>query len=127
MATPKGIYPFATQDGQAIPLDIISPAGLIRKSFISAASSVVVLPEGYSVGVFYSSTDVLVSFGADHVTLADGAVSTDTMLVPAGTLVTAAFNSGNAYVKGLASSGDLYIQLIEKWAGLALNTQYVRK
>lgn len=123
----KDLYPFATQDGQAIPLDIINPAGLVFQDFILGASTEFTIPAGYEVGTFFATKDCIVSFGADLVSFDANTMHTNTLLLPAGVVVTAAFIAGPAYVRGIAEVGTVYMQLIEKWAGLGLPQQFVRK
>jgi len=128
MAAPAGVYPFATQDGKAIPLDIINPSALLKRLYTANASSAFTIPAGYSVGVFYSSQGAVVSFGVDKTNLADNVLADSTLFIPSDVLVTAAFNPGAAYVASASGiAGVLYIQFIQKWSGLALNTQYQRK
>jgi hypothetical protein len=124
MTAPIELYPFATRDGKAIPLDIIRPRGFIKKNFTTVSASLS-LPRDSYVATFTSDVDCLISFGADLPTnLVDGVDYVDTLCVPAGVTVTAAVVTSDAHVKGLTSSGSLLIQLIEKWAGLALDSQF---
>lgn len=126
MSTPVGVYPFSTQDGKAIPLDIVNPAGLIFKSFVAGSGASFTIPAGKTVGVFFCNADAIISFGADMVSMAENTVHSKALLVPANTTLTTAFEAGTAYVRGISGSGIMYLQLIEKWAGLGLPTQYVR-
>jgi len=124
---PSEVYPFATQDGKAIPLDIIKPSGIITKTFTLAAASFTI-PAGYKVGTFLATVGCLVRFGATLPNpLVDATLYEDTLLVPNDTIVTSSILSTTVYVKGLAESGTLYVQLIEKWIGLALDKQFTRK
>lgn len=126
MTTPAGVYPFATQGGDSIPLDIIKPSGLLKKTSLASGSSSFVIPAGYSVGIFYCTEDAVVSFGADNTTLVEGTVSDETLFLPADAFVTSAFDAGTAYVRSISVNGILYLQLIEKWAGLGYNNQFTR-
>lgn len=129
MATtpPVGIYPFATQDGKAIPLDIIKPKGIIFQSFTAGASAQITIPADATVGVIFSDKACAIGFGVDVPALVANTYYPTTALIPVGSIVTLALTPGTAYVRGLTDSGNIWIQLIEKWAGLALNTQYGRK
>lgn len=127
MTTPAGVYPFATQDGKAIPLDVIKPTGVIPKSFTSSADSLLTIPADAVVGTFTTTKACIVKFGSVISSLADGVEILNAILVPADSTVTVALTPGPAYIRGLSESGTVYLQLIEKWVGLALNTQYSRK
>jgi hypothetical protein len=127
MGIPSEIYPFSTQDGKAIPLDIIKPAFLIKKSF-STTSSSFTIAEGMRVATVMATAGCLLRFEEDIPVLVDGIAYASTALIPPNTIVTIALKSGLAYVQSLTSeAGTLYIQVIEKWAGLALDNQYIRK
>jgi hypothetical protein len=127
MATPNTLYPFATQDGKAIPLDIIKSSGLMLRTFgVSAASFTI--PAGVAVAALIASNPCVLRFGT---TLPDNLVEdelySDTILIPKDMVVTASVVPGTAYVKGLTSTGKLYLQFFEKWAGLALDRQFSTK
>lgn len=127
MTTPAGVYPFATQDGKAIPLDIIKPISIITKTFVSGSDSSLVIPSGAVVGTITATKDCILRFGFAVGSLVDGAELSDSVFLPENATITLALTVGTAYVRGIANSGSIYIQLIEKWAGLALNAQYQRK
>lgn len=128
MSTPIGVYPFATQDGKAIPLDIIKAKSVIMQSFIAGAGTAITIPATATVGVLISDKACLLRFGTTlPASLIANTEYADTVLVPSGSIVVVAMTPGTAYVRGLSEAGTIYIQLIEKWAGLALNTQYQRK
>lgn len=124
---PSGVYPFATQDGKPIPLDIIKSAGFLWQSFIAGVGSRFDIPPDKTVGVLIATTACLVTFGTDLSDFMSNKVYNDTILIPADSPVTVSLIPGKAYVRSLTSPGTLYIQLIEKWAGLALDKQFTRK
>ena len=122
------IYPFATQDGKAIPLDILKPSYLLLCAYTESAVATYTLPEDAQVAMFISAKDCLVSFENDLTSIAtDGTAYAKTLVIPGNTIVSSACSSLTMKVKGIAESGTLYVQLIEKWAGLALDRQYSRK
>jgi hypothetical protein len=121
------VYPFSTQDGKAIPLDIINPAGVIYQVFTNTASSLITIPGNYTVGTFKADADSIISFGADLGALVANTLHANTIFLPANVIVTSVIVPGSAYVRGLTASGTVYLQLIQKWAGLSLTTQLVRK
>lgn len=130
MNMPAGIYPFSTQDGKAIPLDIIKPKGLISCAYTNGVVAHCVIPPDGSVGVLTSSFPCILRFGAVDMPVppVDGVYYPDAVYIPAGGIITVALTPGPVSVVGAATkSGVLYIQLIEQWAGLGLPTQYGRK
>lgn len=127
MSTPSEVYPFATQDGKAIPLDILKPSSFVYFSFVSAAKTDIVIPQTSSVAIFLASETCLVSFEASLVGITAGVEYTKTLLVPKDVIVASVIQGLTAQVRGLTASGSLYVQLIEKWAGLSLEKQYGRK
>lgn len=128
MTTPANVYPFATQDGKAIPLDILRPSGIMILTFQVATESFFIIPNGYEVGIFFSPTWVLARFGQPFtVPVLNNTLYTDALIIPSGTMTVASLTQGPCYIKGLTENGTLYLQLIEKWAGLALDKQYIRK
>lgn len=121
------IYPFATQDGKAIPLDIIKSAGLLTKAYTTSVSTFTV-PEGKQVGVFLASSACLVRPTTELPgALLDGTTYEDALLIPSDVAVASVVMPGTYYIKGLSVAGTLYLQFIEKWAGLALDKQFQRK
>lgn len=127
MTTPAGVYPFSTMDGKPIPLDIIKPTGLIPKSFTAVGDSSFVVPSDAVVGVFISNQACLIRFGATVGAPVDATEIPNTILIPADMAVTVALTAGTCYVRGLTASGTVYLQLMEKWAALALPTQFTKK
>jgi hypothetical protein len=121
------VYPFSTADGQAIPLDIIKSSGLVKKDFTALSTGSFTLVAG-EVGVLLASAPCLVRFGTTiPEVLLDGTLYSDMYLVPRDTVITVSLTAGIIYVRGIEEDGTLYLQLIEKWAGLALAKQYSRK
>lgn len=126
MSAPKDLYPFATQDGKAIPLDIIRADGLIFIDY-TLAGELLTIPAGKEVGTVYASTDAILTFGANTAVPAANVPMPASLFIPAKTILTVALLPGSAYVKAMSTNGKLVVQLIEKWAGLGLTTQFARK
>lgn len=120
------VYPFATQDGKSIPLDIIRPSGLLFKSFTTTPAEITI-PEGYPVAAIIADKACLIKFNGSISGFVENTVYTDLLLVPAETIVIVSILSGIGSVRGITETGTVYIQLIEKWAGLALDKQFIRK
>ena len=124
MTTPIDAYPFATQDGKAIPLDILRPSGLYRL----ATGSLITLPEGSEVAAIHAiGGSALLGFGGSiPPELVLETYYPQALFVPAeGTVIV---RVPDLVVSVSASAATtVYVQLIAKWAGLALPAQYAKK
>ena len=127
MSTPSEVYPFATQDGKAIPLDILKPSSLVFYAFTDVAKTDIVIPTTSQVAIFLASEACLLSFEGSLIALTSGIEYTKTLLIPKDVIVASVIQGTFAQIRGLTASGTLYVQLIEKWAGLALDKQFTRK
>lgn len=128
MADLSARYPLATADGVAIPNDTIRPVGVYALAISGTAASVTGFPTRVNTVVLYANADCVVRFGATAVvpstTLQDNA-----LFLPKGTLLTTSppdMTSITVIAAG-GSSGDLYVTLVEAWAGLSLEIQNTRR
>lgn len=133
MATPtaieKQLYPFATEDSKAIPLDIIRPLAMIKKSFPAAGVAALTIPVDWLVASFFSPTGCFVQFGS--ATLVNPPVDNtgyvDTLFVPPNCVITSTVINGAATVSSFnLAAGTLVVQQIQKWSGLALSRQVAK-
>lgn len=128
MATSKR-YPLSTPEGNSIPLEVVKPLGLLRIPFTSAAYASVILASTFQDKIFIASSDVdcYVSIEQTPENVVDSVVSNDIIYIPAGTMI--AFISNTLYLsaRGVSASGTVHIQIIDTWAGLALETQISRR
>ena len=131
MATaPISLYPFATQDSQSIPLDIIKPTALMKQAFSSTPANIT-LTEAFRYCTFLANADCWIDTLNDGSAVpADGVVKTGWIFVPKDYLLTAEITPGvmrviNADV--VPASGRLIIQGFVRWDALALPIQYNRK
>lgn len=124
MATPQR-YPLSTADGGFIPLDVVSPLGVIVKNFLDdAAVQITTIPDGTPMLLLHATEDCTVEFADTEGTLGDGTVLANTVFVPAGLAITLAPPSyASVWVKGIENPGRLVIQLLDTWVVLALETQ----
>lgn len=124
------LYPFSTEDGKTIPLDIIRPVGLLACSFAgSGAASVVIIPAAWSMASFYSKGGCIIQFGATTLPsgLSNNTEYLNTLLVPPGCLVVSTLLPGEGRVFSLdGTAGQVFIQRIQKWAGIALRRQVTK-
>jgi hypothetical protein len=120
-AIPREIYPFTTNDGKAIPLDIVKPIGVTKYALLTDALTDVNTLEENTVVVLYSTVDCLISFTGTLAILpvVNGTTYTDSIFVPAGTLMTVEPIFGSGKAVALDAAGSLYVQQVEKWAGLS--------
>lgn len=123
MTTLKEVYPFATSDGKAIPLDIIYPSALVKltngQSFTLAA--------GYEVAAIHAfGAEAILSFNGALGSVNTATLYEDTVFIPPNGLAIVRLPSATVHVI-TGTGGVVYIQLIEKWAGLALPSQFNRK
>lgn len=126
---PVDNYPFATKDGKVIPLDIIRPKGLIMQDFSASTGENITIPVGSEIAILIATEDCI--FFEASATSANPIVSgtyyTKALFVPKGIAVTVTIVAGTAKVLGQGVAGKLSIQVVEKWAGLALDVQYYKR
>lgn len=121
---PKDSYPFATANGEVIPLDIIRPRNLILKSFTATANSPFTITDTSAVATLIADNDCIVFFGEVPTEIEDNTSYPDALYVPKNTAVSTTVVAGINSVRGITGSGTLKIQTIEQWSGLALTTRY---
>ena len=127
MASTTQRYPLSSPDGDPIPLAVIRPLGLIKKTFTTTVSAAITIPDSVEILSFLATANCLISFGGTATAPVDGTNQANILHVVKGMRVTAAPTATTFTVIGETTSGILYCQLIDKWAGLALQTQYSRR
>lgn len=127
MSSKSQRYPLSTPDGIAIPFDVIRPYGFIRKATATAVSATVSIPDVTEIISFSATEDCIVCFGGTAIVASDGALQLNSVFIQKGTRVTVAPTFNTFTVISLSVAGYLYCQLIDKWAGLALETQYNKR
>jgi hypothetical protein len=120
-------YPLSTPDGIAIPFDVIRPYAFIRKAVDLTVSAEVNIPDSIEIISFAATQDCLVCFGGNATIGADGALQLNHVFIQKNTRVTVAPTANKFTVIAYDAAGYLYCQLIDKWAGLALETQYRKR
>lgn len=120
-------YPLSTPDGKYIPLDVVRSAGYAIKSVNTSVSSPITIGENVEIISFSATEDMLVCFGGVAALPADAVVYADTVFIGRGQRVTVAATALTFTAIALTTAGILHCQLIDKWAGLGLQTQYLRK
>jgi hypothetical protein len=124
---PSQNYPFVTQDGEVIPLDILKPKTCYLQDISVGVTDNISIAESTGVAIIYSSVDCLVSFGADITSIAYNTPYTDSLFVPKKHMITITVEDGNVYMRPLTENGFVSIQFIERWAGLAPDLSFSRR
>lgn len=140
MADVDALYPFATNDGKAIPLDVIRPYGVVRKSFTNdTATTALDIPATIQVIAMLSNKDCLVQFAtssAAATAFSDGVLKVDAVFIPADILTVLvppvdkrSYSIIGAFtpIDGDDLEGQLVIQMLQKWAGLSALAQIPRR
>lgn len=126
-------YPLSTADGKAIPLDIVCPHGVIKKSFISTGSTAALTcPSTVEVMSFLTTEDCIVKFaasGASAAALVDGSQADDVVFIPAEILVVISPPVGKKSfaLRGDTANGTAVVQFYKGWSGLSLQAQNTRR
>jgi hypothetical protein len=133
MANIPNRYPLATADGQAIPLDVVRPNSSVMRSFTTAAGSAALsLPVSTEVMVIYTDKDCIIQFAASAAVAAayvDGTIKADSFFIPSSTIVVLSPipEKPSFSLIGIAAAGTAYINFLEKWSGMALQSQFNRR
>lgn len=120
------LYPFSTEDGKPIPLDIIRPVGVTVMSFTDSAD--ITLPASYEVVCVRSSVDAIWCFEPATV-IADNTPLPSAVALFAGVIANVAIPVATASritVRG-GGVGEVWIQAMQRWVALGLNRQLNRR
>mgnify|MGYP000989359421 CR=1 FL=1 len=124
------LYPFSTAGEQAIPLDVIRPLSVIKKA-LAFTPTALTIPADWKLATFYSPFGCLVQFKAAILSYpdADGIEYADTLFVPPNCVVTSTVVVGEATIVPISTAANNFIiaQQIQKWAGLALERQLIKR
>ena len=133
MANIPNRYPLATADGQAIPLDVVRPNSSVQIALvIGAGSAALSLPTSTEVMVVYTDNDCLIQFAASAAVATAyvaGTIKADSFFIPASTLVVLSPipEKPSFSLIGITAAGIAYINFLEKWSGMALQSQFNRR
>lgn len=127
MATPVELYPFATQDGKDIPLDIIKPLGTIMFSMTLSFVNCV-LPVKYNLSALFSTSAAYIDLtGTASSAPVSGTDNVGWLYLPANTVLIAELPTITAKIRAVSAAGDLYITALQKYAALGLPRQFNTK
>lgn len=124
---PAGNYPFSTQDGKAIPLDILKTKGLIIQEYNIGSDALITIPAEAEIAVLIASQDCIISVGEIVGPIVNNTLKAKAYYIPKATAVTITVEPGSCYVRGHTLGGVLSVQLIERWVGMGLDTNYIRR
>ena len=118
------IYPLATQDGKAVPLDVAEPIALIYYPLVANTKKDITIPGGWTFMYVFSTCNCVLSTNDTDLpnTLVDGTTYNDAIFIPANTPVIITTVAGAGSISPLAN-GNIYLNKIEKWAALVQSNQ----
>lgn len=127
MSIQQELYPFSTQNSQAIPLDVIDPLAHITNALTTTFANVTI-PSDWEICTLYSDVDAYVDMAPGaYGTPVDGTSYADLLFLPSKFVVTARIKPGTIRVRAVIGAGRIQIQHIQKWAALALPRQIAQK
>ena len=125
MSAAAQLYPLSTEDGKSIPLEVIRPLGAF---VLSVADEATFTTGAYPVVSIRCTKDAVLVFDSS-VVISEGVDIADALILPAETIITAAIPVSTPSKIKLMEEGPatLYVQYIQKWAGLGLTRQVVQR
>ncbi len=119
MTAPSQLYPFSSQDGKAIPIEVASPLAVIKYTLVANTKKDVTIPAGWVVGWLYSDVDILFSHSNTDLVypVVEGTVYPDATFIPKRRPYAIKWVPGDSSIMPLAS-GSVYLMKIEQWAAL---------
>ena len=124
------IYPFSSEKGDAIPLDIMEPLASIAVQLAVNAAASLTIPSTYKLVAIYSAIDLFVDFTDAQTYPVTLNTSVNQMLfVPAQSVMTIKLPDTGAVklIPANANEGGLVVFTdIRKWAAIALERQLTR-
>lgn len=119
------IYPFSTQDGSAIPLDIVEPLSFFFVSLVINTAKSFTIPAGFDIAYVISETDCILQFGATDIPNAPVAetVYDNAIFIPADLPCMIKLTPGEASAVTISASGKVRFNKIRQWAALTQPVQ----
>lgn len=122
---PKDSYPFSTQDGRAIPLDTARIRWVAGIVLTDSSVKAFTFDEFDPVILFHCLEPVIaVPAAQSSLPLADGNKYDKGFYIPAGFLATLTVETGTYEFRTLSGTAILYMQSVEKWAGLSTQNNF---
>jgi hypothetical protein len=125
MAEIAGIYPLSSQDGKAIPLDVVKPSSLVKFNFVAGVAADVTIPAGYLLCWVFATKPCILRLSAVNLpaALVAGTAYDKALYIPQDMPLTVVLTPGEASLLGLAADGELYINAVEQWGALLQSKQ----
>lgn len=124
------LYPFSSEKGDAIPLDIMEPLASIAVRLTANAAASLTIPSTYRLTAMYSAIDLFVDFtDAQTYPVALNTNVNQMLFIPAQSVMTIKLPDTGAVklVPANADEGGLVVFTdIRKWAAVALERQLTR-
>ena len=126
-------YPLSTSDGKYIPLDVVRPSSLITFSLLSATGSTpTILPDETELIKVRSSVDAFFQFFSASTAMTPvvaGTPKDSAIFLPANVDVILSPPVDKAWYSAIGATGPgiLYMQILECWNGLTLQSQISRR
>ena len=125
------LYPLSTDNGVAIPLDIVRPLGSIKWTVASGGDLAITIPGTFALVSVFSNVNCLLDFSNTvSYPAADATKYESSFMIPADTILTLAIPSqGAAKLVNLSAevTGLVVMNCLQKWAGIGLRRQLERR
>ena len=123
------LYPFSTEKGEAIPLDVVRPLGVLVAALTANTAATVNIPATFSVVSIRSTIDAMVDFDNAAGYPLTGPY-TSALILHKDVIQTIQLpDTGNVKIVPInaGEAGKVLINGIQKWAGIGLNRQLTRR
>jgi hypothetical protein len=123
------LYPLSSEDGKAIPLDIVLPLGVVLKALPANVHTILAIPAAFATVSIFATVDCVIDF-TGSLSFPAPELLTSALVVHRDTVISALLpNTGNVRVIPLAAAefGVIRIQQVQKWAGIGLARQLGRR
>lgn len=121
------LYPFSSDKGVPIPMEIVRPKNLVMFPFIAGTEGAILIPVGYNICWVFATTPCILRCNNNNnvlpAALVGGTSYADTMFIPASIPTLVQLTEGFGRLLGLEEDGKLYINNVQQWAGIALSKQ----
>lgn len=128
-------YPLSTADGQAIPLEVVRPIGVVKKSFVTGSgTAAITIPEECNLIEVFATQNCILQFAASAASasaLSDGVQKTSAFYLQANALktrfVSPPIGMNSVSIIGDTSDGSIVLQYLKSWTGLSTAAQPTRR
>lgn len=124
------LYPLASNDREAIPLEVIRPEALLRVAITDSASNPFTIPATWELCAITASKDCVIRFGtAATYPVPEETELTNALFCPAGVTLTSLVIPGNCWLvpAKAAETGYCFLQKITRWAGIGQAPNLTRR